>query len=168
MQIMETQLYTKKIKMNLIQHLLSFIQKKKVISIIILVVIAGSAYGIYEKFFNLSDAERAQKELTTAIAAVSKHMVLPEGDEPVLATVTDAETLATQQAFFAGVANGDQLLLFPRNVKAILYSPSRDKIVNVGPIQQDQVAAVGTSKATSTASKKPVENVVTNEDEDNQ
>lgn len=117
--------------MKILRLLLQY--KKLTISVLI---VAAAGYGVWDKYFSLDDAERAQKELAKAVEAVSKHMILPEGDEPVLATVTDAETLTKQQAFFAGSQNGDQLLLFPRNLKAIIYSPSREKIINVGPIEQ--------------------------------
>lgn len=115
--------------------LFHFLKRKKLF-VIAFVIIIAAGYGVYEKYFNLTDAERAQKELKAAMSAVSKHMILPEGDEPVLATVTDAEALAKQQAFFTGAVNGDQLLLFPRNLKAVIFSPSRNKIINAGPIEQ--------------------------------
>lgn len=121
--------------------LFQFLKRKK-FPVIIFAIIIATSFGIYARYFHLTDAERAQKEVKAAMSAVSKHMILPEGDEPVLATVTDAGTLIKQQAFFAGSVNGDQLLLFPRNLKAILYSPSRNKIVNAGPIEQQQQTAL--------------------------
>lgn len=126
---------------QILQALLSLLRRRKYF-VIALVAIITVGLGIYGKYFNLTDAERAQKELKAAMSSVSKHMILPEGDEPVLATVTDAGALIKQQAFFAGSVNGDQLLLFPRNLKAILYSPSRNKIINAGPIEQQQQTAL--------------------------
>lgn len=114
---------------------INFIKKRKVF-VISFLLIAAFGYGVYDKYFNLTDAEIAQKELSVAVATVGELMILPEGDEPVLANVTDAEALIKQQAFFAGAINGDQLLLFPKNMKAIIYSPSRNKIINAGPIEQ--------------------------------
>jgi hypothetical protein len=113
----------------------SFLKRRKYF-VVAFVVIIAVGFGVYEKYYNLTAEERAQKELAKAVAAVSELMILPKGDEPVLATVTDAETLIKQQAFFARAMNGDQLLLFPKNMKAVIYSPSRKLIVNVGPIQQ--------------------------------
>lgn len=115
--------------------------KKRLLVLLGIILVATASYGIYEKFFNLSDTERAQKELSIAVFAVSKHMVLPEGDEPVLATITDAEAIIKQQTFFTGAVNGDQLLLFPKSMKAIIWSPSRKKIINVGPIEQGYATA---------------------------
>lgn len=121
---------------DIIPRWVSFKDKRKAVVAVLLLIIAGVGYGVYEKFFNLSSEELAARQLAAAITAIEKHMILPEGDEPVLATVTDAEALKAQQPFFNGAVNGDQLLLFPRSIKAVIYSPSRDRIVNVGPIQQ--------------------------------
>lgn len=119
-----------------IKRSLALLGRHRMVFIVSLFIVLGVGYGVYGKYFHLTDAERAQKELVAAIEAVGKLMVLPQGDEPVLATVTDAEALIKQQAFFSGSINGDQLLLFPKNMKAIIYSPSREKIINAGPIEQ--------------------------------
>ena len=126
--------------------------KKRISAILILIIIVVGGYMVYQKYFNLTPAEKAQKELATAVVAVSKHMLLPEGDQPVLATVTDAKTLMSQQAFFNGAVNGDELLLFPRSLKAVLYSPSRNIIVNTGPIQQSSAQTGATTQSNAQAS----------------
>ncbi len=102
--------------------------------VIIMLIIAAAIIG-YIVLNTKTPEEKAAAELAAVVAAVDELIILPEGDEPVLATVTDAEALIAQQAFFAGAVNGDQLLLFPKNAKAVIYSPSRHIIVNVGPIQ---------------------------------
>lgn len=119
----------------IVRKILEFIVEKKA-PLAVIVIIAFVGYGVYAKYFDLTDTERAQKELSTTVSAVGELMILPEGDEPVLANVTDAETLIKQQAFFTGAIDGDQLLLFPKNMKAVIYSPSRNKIINAGPIEQ--------------------------------
>lgn len=114
---------------------------RRVAVLIAIALVIASGYIVYERYFNLTPTEKAQKELAATISSVSRYMILPDGDEPVLATVSDAAALIKQQTFFTGAVNGDQLLLFPRNLKAVLYSPSRDKIVNVGPIQQSNTGS---------------------------
>jgi len=130
---------------------------------IVVVLIVSGGYGVYEKYFYLTPAEKAKKELAAAVEAVSGLMILPEGDEPVLATVTDAKTLTAQQAFFAGAVNGDQLLLFPHNLKAVIYSPSRKMIVNVGPIQQQPAVAAGDSQPPISNSRTNSNNQIPND-----
>jgi hypothetical protein len=74
-------------------------------------------------------------------------MVLPEGD-PVLFKVNDQETMRKQQAFFKDTMNDDVLLVFQQSSKAIIYRPSTNMIVNVGPINFDQTKT-GTSAPTT-------------------
>lgn len=111
-----------------------------------LVIIGFIGYFGYTKLNPLSQEEQDKKDLMSAIKAVKKMMVIPTDDEPVFATVTDAESLREQQAFFTGAVNGDQLLLFPKSMKAIIYSPTRKMIVNVGPIQQPATTDISNQK----------------------
>lgn len=83
--------------------------------------------------------ELAQQEIRGLVEKVSKHMILPEGD-PVVATIQDAEALKQQQKFYQDAENEDKLLIYKD--KAIIYSPGKDRIVNVGPVfiqQGDQL-----------------------------
>lgn len=78
----------------------------------------------------------AALSLEELIAAVGKHMILPE-EMPVVAVVEDVDTLKRKQPFFEHARNGDHLLIFPENKRAILYSPARDIVVNSGSILSD-------------------------------
>lgn len=118
-----------------IRRVSGLILRQPRLALIAFVIIAAIATA-YFTLGNKTPEEKAQEELAVAVAAVGELMILPEGDEPVLATVTNAESLTKQQAFFSGSVNGDQLLLFPKNMKAVIYSPSRGKIINAGPIEQ--------------------------------
>lgn len=73
------------------------------------------------------------KELQKTVKLVSRLMVLPEGEQPTLATVSDASKLK-DQAFFANAKTGDKVLIYPNSRKAVLYSPSLDKIVEVSSL----------------------------------
>lgn len=74
----------------------------------------------------------AEQEIGALLSDVGQHILLPEGESPVVATVQDAVVLASQQAFYKDVQNGDKLLVY--RDKAIIYSPARDRIINVGPV----------------------------------
>lgn len=67
------------------------------------------------------------------VAKVSQLMILPIDEEPALATITDTTKL-TSNPFLAKAQNGDRILLYAKNQKAIIYRPSINKIVDVGPI----------------------------------
>ncbi len=73
-----------------------------------------------------------QEEVIEIEELVSKHIILPKGEEPNIATIQDIESLVIQQPFFQGAMNGDKILIYTS--KAIIYSPIRDRLINVGPI----------------------------------
>ena len=97
-------------------------------------------YTIVDPTKVASQMEQAQvKEL---VAKVGKLIILPTGEEPVVATINDASALVKDQVFYKGAKNGDVVLVYQKNAKAIVYSPERNVIVNVGPVVlQDQPAA---------------------------
>lgn len=78
-----------------------------------------------------------QEAVSRYLAQLGKLMILPVDDAPVLATVEDPDALIKQQAFFQGSIKGDVVLIFPKTARAILFSPSRDRIVNAGPVIQN-------------------------------
>lgn len=98
---------------------------------------------------NLSPDEQ-KKQVAEMMASVGKIMLLPKGDEPVLARVEDPDALMKQQAFFTGAEKGDALLIFPKAQRAILYSPRRKLIINSGPIIAGSQSGQG-AEATASA-----------------
>lgn len=83
--------------------------------------------------------EEQQEEIDELLREVSEHILLPEGETPLVATITDAESLIAEQPFYTGVQDGDRLIIYTETLKAIIYSPERGIIVNVGPIQLPQI-----------------------------
>jgi len=73
------------------------------------------------------------KEVEELVAKIGKIMVLPTGETPVLATVSDKTKLSNQD-FFKNAKNGDKVLLYFKAKKAILYDPVAGKIIDIGPI----------------------------------
>lgn len=68
----------------------------------------------------------------TIIINVAKHVRLPEGEEPVFATVTDPKQLS-DQPFFQYALAGDKVLVYSSIKRAILYRPSIDRIIEMIP-----------------------------------
>lgn len=60
-------------------------------------------------------------------------LTLPSDEQPTVATVSDPNKLK-DQPFFAGAEKDDKLLIYTNSKKAIIYRPSTNKIINVGPI----------------------------------
>lgn len=90
---------------------------------------------------NATTAEQ-QAQIQSLVSQVSKLMLLPN-EEPSLALVSDPSKL-TGQPFFKNAEKGDAVLIFVKAQKAVLYSPSKDKIVEVSqlaPAPEEKAAA---------------------------
>jgi hypothetical protein len=99
------------------------------------VLSSGTALYFYNEYSGLAQDPNkvAQEELTKLVAQVSKLIVLPEGEVPTLATVSDPDKLK-DQPFFANTKKGDKVLIYTRAKKAVLYNPDLNKIIEVAPI----------------------------------
>ena len=97
-----------------------------------------------------------QKEIDSITQKVKKLIELPSKEKPTLATVTDNKKLA-EQPFFKNAENGDKILIFAESKKAIIYRPSENKIINVGPIAitaDETTTTVPEEDTTTTTTKK--------------
>jgi cytoskeletal protein RodZ len=115
-------------------------KKKMLLWLLILVLIAGAAWFVYDytqlkkERDKLSDPQAAAQEATQQLVnEVGAIVVLPEGETPTVATVSDVSKLQNQ-AFFAKAENGDKVLIFTEAKRAILYRPSTGKVIEVAPI----------------------------------
>lgn len=115
------------------------------------VVSAGTAFYYYGQYqgiaANPEEFVRAQaEEQAVAIAAeVSQLVDLPQGETPVIATVTDPTKLA-DQPFFKNAKIGDQVLIYQTAAKAYLYDPAAKKVLEVSDLNlnaQQNTAAAG-------------------------
>ena len=74
------------------------------------------------------------------ISQVGKLIVLPDNEQPTVATVQDLSKLH-DQPFFANARVGDKVLIYNISQKAILYRPSENKIIELAPINTNQNTA---------------------------
>lgn len=109
---------------------------KKIIYLVIGILLIAIFTSIYlfvqYRKANQDPNEIAKQEIEEIQEKISRLMVLPEDETPTLATVSDPEKL-TDQPFFKNAKKGDKVLLYARSKKAILYSVSDDKIIEVSP-----------------------------------
>lgn len=119
-----------------------------ILFLILIVSVSGLGYLYYqtrqELKFLASPAgqeQLSQKEVEQVVNALGKLALLPE-EEPVVATIVDVAALSSQSAFYKRAENGDKLVVFSEAQQAFIYSPGRNKIVNVGPLLIDD-APVG-------------------------
>ncbi len=112
----------------------NYLSDKKNIIVVVLAVLLVIAVVLIVTLMGKGTPEEDQlKELQRTVKSVSRLMVLPETEQPTLATVSDVTKLK-DQAFFANAKTGDKVLIYPNSRKAILYSPSLDKIIEVSSL----------------------------------
>ena len=105
------------------------------ILVVAILVAGGSAYYFYNEVSALKQDpnKTAREETAKLIARVGKLIVLPEGEVPTVATVSDPEKLK-DQPFFAKAKQGNKVLIYTNARKALLYDIESNKIVEVAPI----------------------------------
>lgn len=115
-------------------------RKRYLALVIVFAVVAASgstAVYFYRKAQNyqrlLADPQAAgREEIAAIVSRVERFMDLPE-EEPTIATVTDAAGLASQP-FFLRAQNGDRILVYMQALKAILYRPGTNRVIEVAPL----------------------------------
>jgi len=112
-----------------------FEKLNKFIIILVVLILGGTSCYFYYQFIKIKqDPQKvAREETKNLLAQISQIIVLPEGEEPTVATVNDPEKLK-DQPFFAKAKKGDKVLIYTNAKKAILYDPLNKKIVEVAPI----------------------------------
>jgi hypothetical protein len=110
--------------------------------LIILLLLAISTAGYFFYKYQTTGKKAETNDIQAVIAAVGKLMELPD-ETPTLATITDTSKLKGQ-AFFNDAQNGDKVLLYMKDQKAILYRPSLKKIIDVAPINVNAQAEEST------------------------
>lgn len=110
---------------------------------IILIAILGILVGLFLFLYLRSQSElskiksqkdRESKDVINLISEVGKIILLPTGETPTVATVSDVDALKNSQPFFSQAKNGDKVLIYTKVKKAILYRPSTKKLIEVAPI----------------------------------
>lgn len=122
--------------------------KKIAIGFAISILIIGSIYFYYQYQKSQKELERVIKgaQSTQTIDAkrllenVAKLVVLPQDEEPTIATITDITRLKNQP-LFANAKNGDKVLIYALAKKAIIYRESINKIIEVAKVEIGSEAA---------------------------
>src|SRR3989344_7893826 len=110
-------------------------RKLNIMLVVLLLISTMSALYFYSRYTTVKiDPQKiVQDERTALLAQVSRLIVLPTGEDPTLATVSNIDVLRSQP-FFANSKNGDKVLIYVKARKAILYDEVNNKIVEVAPI----------------------------------
>ncbi len=135
--------------------------------ILLLVAMVGfvwsfSSYRNYKKqvsFLSTPEGQQdlAKKEMDVLLAKVGRHIILPNDEQPTVASIVDPETLVKDQPFYKGAQKGDKILIFVKAQKAIVYNEANDIIVNVGPVYLEN------KEQTAVAPVQPIDDKVIDE-----
>ncbi len=119
--------------------------------VIVLAAIAASAYFYfqYQRTQKLlqNPTLAAQEEVKALVTKVATLMELPKDEQPTVATISDKSKLK-DQPFFVNAENGDKVLIYTNAKKAIIYRPSTNKIIEVGPVNIGSSAPVTSNAPT--------------------
>ena len=147
--------------------------KKLFFSVLFLLImgagVGGTAY-YYKQYKKIKNNPQmvSQEETELIVSRVGNLMELPN-ENPSLATVQDVEKLK-EQKFFEKAQNGDKLLIYSQAMKAILYRPETDKIIEVAPLALNQSETNNTlqnNQLNKDEEENSGENNEENNDEDN-
>lgn len=112
---------------------ISLSKKNLIILGIAAVLIIGDAGFYIYKGSATGTQQSTQKEMKVLLSQIGRLVVLPEGEQPIVATVNDPEQLKGQ-AFFANAKKGDKVLIYNAARKAILYSPALGRVIDIAPL----------------------------------
>ena len=112
--------------------------RKKSFRILLLLVTLGAiglAGYFYYELNNLKNNPQSitKKEVSDLVDKVSRLVLLPEKEIPTVATVSDLEKLK-DQTFFAKAQKGDKVLIYAEAKKAYLYSVTKDRVIDIAPL----------------------------------
>lgn len=104
----------------------------------LLAVIIGVTALVVGAVLLLMNQKPDLENVTTVTDMVGQHYELPSNEKPALLTVQDTSKIKSE--FFRRAENGDKLLIYKDNKIAILYRPSTDRIIEVGPVSMADMA----------------------------
>lgn len=111
---------------------------KKILVLVAIIVISLASYGWYQSRIHKIEVghDFSAEQEDMIIQAVSQKMVVSNNERPRIFGVTDRELGFTGDSFFDLAKEGDIVLIYEQEGKAILWSPSRDRVVNAGPVSK--------------------------------
>lgn len=121
---------------------LLFIKNKKIqiLGVALLLLIVGGYFSFsYLKTrdelsrYETNNSIKSIKEKDELLKELNKLVLLPQDEEPTIATVADAFRLRGQK-FFERAENGDKVLVYANTQRAILYRPSTKKVIEIAPV----------------------------------
>lgn len=114
------------------------------VTLLALLALGFAGYFYYQLRTLKQDPQAVnQEDVAELVAKVSALIVLPLNEIPTIATVADPEALK-DQPFFLNAEKGDKVLIFTEAKKAVLYSVTLNKVLNIAPLNIGEKTAKST------------------------
>lgn len=109
---------------------LTITRRKILVAVVIVLMVALAVVAsVYQRRGSAED-----QEVRRYVSEIGRLAVLPKDETPALGTITDPSKLGHQQ-FFKNSQKGDRTLIYSESHVVVLYRPSEQKIVNMGPVE---------------------------------
>ena len=114
------------------------VKTTKILITVLMIALLGAVFYLYrennKKLALLNDPALVTKsEIEQIKSKVAKLIELPSDEDPSLVTVVDKNKIMDQE-FFKNAENGDKVLIYIKAKEAIIYRPSTNKIIGIGPV----------------------------------
>ena len=114
-------------------------KRKLIITILFVLLVAAVAYLFWQNYQLRSPDYQSKLQAQVndkLVQEVSSIVLLPEDEEPTIASITNADELrSANQEFYQDAQNGDKILFY--SSRAIIYRESEGKIINLAPVTID-------------------------------
>lgn len=104
--------------------------KQALVTLLFMLVILGGAGGTW---LFLHHTHNPDSQRQAVLTKVGKLAILPGNETPALANVVD-KTKLQANGVLREAENGDLVLIYTQNARIIIYRPSDNKIVDMGPL----------------------------------
>lgn len=139
-------------KKSIFEILKNKIFLRSVLVVVFLGLLGVSGYFYYQ-YRKVTAIDIGKNEVAVYVSKINKLILLPEGEEPAMATVRDKDKLSNQ-LFFTNAQNDDKVLIYTKAQKAILYRPAINKIIEVVFLtSSNQIAETSTQQETGQVSQ---------------
>lgn len=129
--------------------------------VLLLALIALASFGAWA-LTRYPDLKKSTSDVTVQnnlVLAQLKKIVafLPEDEQPALGKIDNVEEAKKQNPeFYKNATNGDYIIIYSDKIKtAILFSPSRNQILSIVALTDEDIQALKNGAAQNTASPSP-------------
>jgi len=123
--------------------------------ILLLALCCIGSYALGRQSVYSAHPELAGTEQASQILAKVGALIQLPNEQPSMATINDAASAKKAQPFLANAENGDVLIVFANAQTALLYRPSSNKLIAVGPVTAQTDAPSGASQTSITPAAAP-------------